>query len=62
MALQPAQNDSIITTGLDVVEETEQSAGEIATSLAGEAAPVAGPDVQTSAPEQDQDQAALQEA
>ncbi|MGE0278651.1 MAG: hypothetical protein AB7R40_24905 [Nitrospiraceae bacterium] len=59
MAIQPLQNDSILSVGLDVVETTEQSATEIAASLQQDAPELAEPEAQQEVPEQD---AALQEA
>jgi hypothetical protein len=61
MAIPPAQNDSVITFGLDIAEETERSGGEIATGLGKEVEQMAGPETEQATPEQDQ-QAELQEA
>ena len=59
MAIQPVQNDSILSVGLDIAETTEQSVGEIAASIDQQATELAGPEVEQNTREQD---AALLEA
>jgi hypothetical protein len=60
MAIEPVQNDSVLSVGLDAAETTEQSAGEIAASVDNEAGQTVAAEAQQSAPAQDQ--AALREA
>ena len=60
MAVQPTQNDSVITVGLDTTEEIERSSGEIATSIGREGEQAAAAEAQQATSEQDQ--AALREA
>jgi hypothetical protein len=60
MAIEPVQNDSVLSAGLDAAETTEQSAGEIAASVDKEIEQTVTTEAQQSAPEQDQ--AVLQEA
>lgn len=59
MATEPAKNDSIITLGLDLAEETEQSAGVIASEFGKSGAELAGQEPQ---PTPQQKEAELQEA
>ena len=59
MAIEPVQNDSVLSAGLDAAETTEQSAGEIAASIDNEAGQTVAAAAQQSTPEQDR---ALQEA
>jgi hypothetical protein len=59
MAIEPTQNDSVLSTGLDAAETTEQSAGEIAASIDNEAGQTVAAEPQQSTPEHDR---ALQEA
>lgn len=51
MAAPAGQNDSIITFGLELAEETEKSVGEIASEVGKDAgAPQAAPEQQQAAP------------
>jgi len=59
MAVEPQQNDSIISVGFDLAEETEKSASEIAAGV-DQAPAEAAPQAQQEA--SGQDQAALREA
>ena len=53
MAIEPVQNDSVLSTGLDAAETTEQSAGEIAASIDNEAGQTVAAEAQQSTPEQE---------
>ena len=61
MAIEPVQNDSVLSAGLDAAETTEQSVGEIAASIDNEAGQTVAAEAQQSTPEQDK-AAALREA
>jgi hypothetical protein len=61
MAIEPVQNDSVLSTGLDAAEMTEQSVGEITASVDNEAGQTVAAEAQQSTPEQDK-AAALREA